>query len=82
MFRKVTRTSLSSQQGSFLYELGLQITCMRNEAGPNQLAHHYGQVGGDRHHSVLQVVVQLCAIIGNLDHLRKRWTVSELVEDK
>lgn len=44
-------------------------TCMWDETGPDQLAHHDRQVGGNRYHPVLQVVVQLTAVICNLNHL-------------
>lgn len=47
-----------------------RLTCMRNEPGADQLAHHDRQVGGDGHHAVLQVVVQLSAVVRDLDHLR------------
>lgn len=47
-----------------------RLTCVRNEPGADQLAHHDRQVGGDGHHAVLQVVVQLSAVVRDLDHLR------------
>lgn len=58
----------------------LQRTGMWNEAGAHQLAHHHGQVGGDGHHPVLQVVVELRAILWNLNHLEERENISLAAE--
>lgn len=49
-----------------------RLTCVRNEPGTDQLADHDRQVGGDGHHAVLQVVVQLSTVVCDLDHLRKK----------
>lgn len=55
----------------FMWCTSWRLTCMWNETGADQLAHHDSQVGGNRHHSVLQVVVQLSAVVCDLDHLWK-----------
>jgi len=45
---------------------------MRDETGSDQLAHHHSQVGGDGHHSVLQIVVQLSAVLRDVNDLQKK----------
>ena len=41
-----------------------------DQPGADQLAHQHGQVGCDRHHPVLQVLVQLPSVLLDLDNLR------------
>merc|ERR1719402_1729435 len=40
-----------------------------DQPGADQLAHQHGQVGCDRHHAVLQVLVQLPSVFLDLDNL-------------
>ena len=47
----------------------------------HQLAHQDGQVGGDRHHAVLQVLVQLAAVLLDLDNLRALEIIRIIIRD-
>ena len=42
---------------------------MSNKPSADQLPHHHCQVGSDGSHAVFQVVVQLHAVLCDLDHL-------------
>ena len=61
---------------SLIWELWL--TSMWDKASAHQFSHHHSQVGGDGRHTVLQIVVKLCAVLWNIDHLgrTKNKTVS------
>lgn len=45
---------------------------VRDQPGAHQLADKHREVRGDRHHSVLQVLVELTSVLLDLNHLRKR----------
>ena len=45
---------------------------VRDQPGANQLADKHREVRGDRHHSVLQVLIELSSVLLDLHHLRKR----------
>ncbi len=44
---------------------------VRNESGSDQLADEDGQVWSDGNHAILQILVQLTAVLLNFDDLRK-----------
>mmetsp|Transcript_56389 Transcript_56389/g.114897 ORF Transcript_56389/g.114897 Transcript_56389/m.114897 type:complete len:517 (+) Transcript_56389:1025-2575(+) len=46
-----------------------QAAGVRDETGANELAHHHGQVRRDGVHAVLEVLEQLGAVLGQVDHL-------------
>ena len=43
---------------------------MSNEPGPDQFPHQHGEVGGNGQHAVLEVVIQLGPVLGDLNHLK------------
>lgn len=56
--------------GCFIHHF-MPLTRMRYETGSDQLSHHDRQIGRDSHHTVLQIIVQLCAIICDFNHLQE-----------
>lgn len=47
----------------------VQPTCMSNKPCSNQFAHHDSKIRSNGHHSVLQVVIKLCSILRDFNHL-------------
>mmetsp|Transcript_46707 Transcript_46707/g.123983 ORF Transcript_46707/g.123983 Transcript_46707/m.123983 type:complete len:338 (+) Transcript_46707:459-1472(+) len=57
-----------------------QAARMSNETRTDQLTNHGGQVGRDRAHSVLQVLVKLHSVLGELDNLiAERLDVGDII---
>ena len=51
-----------------------QTAGVGDQASPHQLTHQDGQVGGDRHHTVLQVLLQLAPVLLDLHNLSAKIT--------
>lgn len=46
-----------------VFRFSFAVTSVGDEARADQLAHHNRQIRGDSHHSVLQVVIELSAVL-------------------